>query len=90
VLVDFGSHSCIRRVDSEPYPIVKLAHPDAQSMALIQYEYKMLNRLARLDLPIPAFSDKPIFEGGKLRGYRMEELYKLAHDEVPLWSEDVK
>ncbi|KAF2869689.1 hypothetical protein BDV95DRAFT_576047 [Massariosphaeria phaeospora] len=90
MLVNFGSHACIRRADSEPYPIVKLAHPDAQSMALMRYEYEMLNRLARLHLPIPAFSNEPILEHGKLRGYRMEELFKLTHDEMSLRSDDVK
>lgn len=90
MLVDFGSHSCIRRVDSQPYPIIKLAHPDALSIALLQYEYKVLDRLALFDLPIPSFSDKPIFESGKIRGYQMKELYKLEHDEMRLRSEEIK
>ncbi|KAF2691933.1 hypothetical protein K458DRAFT_448697 [Lentithecium fluviatile CBS 122367] len=90
VLVDFSSHACIQRVDSEPYPIIKLAHPDAQSMTLIRYEYAMLSRLAQLDLPIPVCSNDPIIERGQLRGYRMEELFKLAHDVMPLRLEDVK
>jgi RIO-like serine/threonine protein kinase len=90
VLVDFGSHSCIRRVDAHPYPIIKLAHPDAESLALLQYEYKVLHRLALFDLPTPSFSDEPILECGKIRGYRMKELHKLEHDELRLRSEDTK
>ncbi|KAF2188753.1 hypothetical protein K469DRAFT_659576 [Zopfia rhizophila CBS 207.26] len=90
VLLDYGSHSCIRRVDSHSYPIIKLAHANDLSMTLIQYEYEMLNRLATSGLPIPVFSDIPIFERGKLRGYRMKELYKLEHGELRLRSEEVR
>jgi tRNA A-37 threonylcarbamoyl transferase component Bud32 len=59
-------------------------------LALIKYEYTMLKQLALLDLPIPEFSDVPIFEGTDIRGYRMEELYKLGGDEMHRRSEDIR
>ncbi|CAI6336748.1 unnamed protein product [Periconia digitata] len=88
-LEDFGSHACVRRVHSQPYPIVKLAHPDTQSTDLIQYEYTILKLLAPLNLPIPAFSDTPIFDHGNICGYQMEELFKLSRDEILSRSRDI-
>jgi serine/threonine protein kinase len=89
-LLDFGSYSCIRRMELQPYPIIKLAHPDPESRELIQNEYRMLKRWRQLKLPVPAISDEPIFEGDTLRGYRMEELYRMSHAEMKHRSEEIK
>jgi serine/threonine protein kinase len=89
-LLDFGSHSCIRQTRLQPYPILKLAHHDQESKDLMQNEYRMLKRWTPLKLPIPAISDEPVFEDGSIRGYRMEELYRLGSAEMQCRSEEIR
>jgi hypothetical protein len=76
-LLDYGSHASIRITDDEAFPILKLAHPDKQSIGLIQYEFKMLNRLAMLDVPVVAVCSQPLLDEGVICGYRMKMLFKL-------------
>lgn len=81
-LLDFGSHASVRSCCDEkqevrPFPVLKLAHPAADSLALICDEIKILSDPAMRDLPTPVIDEQPIMENGVPVGFRMEMLFKL-------------
>jgi serine/threonine protein kinase len=81
-LLDYGSHASIRASEHSRFPILKLAHPDAQSLALIEHEFNVLTDLKSLDLPVPEIDTQPIVDGGRICGYRMKRLAKLKPSEL--------
>lgn len=85
-----GAHASIRRVRSPDFPILKLAHPDDFSMALVRHEYEMIKRFSELALPVPAVSYDPILDNGQICGYKMEELYQIIYEEMQNLSTEVK
>lgn len=78
-LVDFGSYASTRYDKSRAqFPIIKLAHPDNQSLRFIQHEFSLLSDLLALpDLPVVRIEKDPILDGDVLCGFRMEELFKV-------------
>ncbi|KAI1191211.1 hypothetical protein F5B17DRAFT_350985 [Nemania serpens] len=92
-LVDFGSFASIRRTKNtghDIFPILKLSHPDQQSIELIQYEFNMLAYSSTLGLPVPEFDPHPVMNGTVTCGYRMKELFKMEASEFHSRSEDIK
>lgn len=77
-----GAHASIRREPSSNFPIVKLAHPDDISRALIQREYDIIKKLSGLALAVPIVSDVPVLADGNICGYRMVELYDIRREEM--------
>lgn len=87
-LLDFGSHASIRTScspgnkkpvhnDDDCFPIIKLAHSDAESLALIQTEINILSDSLMRDVPTVTMDSRPITDNGVAVGYRMQRLYKL-------------
>ncbi|KAK7531730.1 uncharacterized protein J3D65DRAFT_638617 [Phyllosticta citribraziliensis] len=83
--VTHGAFAHIRRSNARPLPplpMVKLAqHDNADAVAVIQHDYRILCELASVDpaLPIPSVSKDPIRDRGVIVGYRMEELHRMPY-----------
>ena len=89
-LLDYGSHASIRALEHSRFPILKLAHPDKQSLALIEHEFNVLTELKSLDLPVPEIAPQPILDGGRICGYRMKALAKLKPSELRCRQHDIQ
>ncbi|KAI1331074.1 hypothetical protein F5Y16DRAFT_360470 [Xylariaceae sp. FL0255] len=93
-LVDFGSFESVRRAKkntgSQLFPILKLTHPDQESLRLIHHEFNMLISLASLGLPIPKVDLHPIRDGTITCGYRMNELFKMDTSELRSRKDDIE
>ena len=76
-LLDDGSHASIRASEHCRFPILKLTHPNAQSLALIEHEFNILTDLNSLGLPVSEVDTQPIVDGGRICGYQMKTLTKL-------------
>lgn len=64
------------------FPVIKLPHPDEpRARDLLEREFGVLRRLGGRGLPVPAVDPRPILDGGRVQGYRMEELQKLERGE---------
>ncbi|KAF2241454.1 hypothetical protein BU26DRAFT_535376 [Trematosphaeria pertusa] len=85
-----GAHASVRRLPSSAFPMVKLAHPDEFSAALIRREYEMIKRLSQLALPVPDIFEAPIFENSRICGYRMEELHNISYEEMQNLSREIR
>ncbi|KAF2089771.1 hypothetical protein K490DRAFT_71520 [Saccharata proteae CBS 121410] len=84
----YGAHGL-----SNFFPILKLSHPDEESMELMNHEFKMLHILADLPLsvriPVPRVSDQPVIDQDRICGYQMEELYSVGHNELRERSSEI-
>lgn len=91
VLVDFGSHAVIRASpcssdeqehDNQRFPIIKLAHSDAESLALIRNEIEILSDPIMRSLPTPIIDEQYITKDGIPVGFRMKTLFKVEATEL--------
>ncbi|KAK3311719.1 kinase-like domain-containing protein [Chaetomium strumarium] len=91
-ILDYGSYASIRALEhgDSPFPILKLAHPDTQSLELIQHEFNILSDLKSLGLPVPEIDTQPIVDGGRICGYRMKALTKLKPSELRCRQHDIR
>lgn len=96
-LLDYGSHAVVRCYDCEPgqehdecFPAVKLAHADAESMALIQNEIKILSELKSSGLPVPVIDERIIDVDGIPLGFRMKRLFKMDMADIPQRTEEIR
>jgi hypothetical protein len=89
-LLDYGSHASVRVSEHTHFPILKLAHPDAQSFALIKDDFNVLADLKLLGLPIPEIDTQPIADGGRICSYQMKMLVKLKPAELRCRRHDIQ
>ncbi|AEO60715.1 hypothetical protein MYCTH_2316220 [Thermothelomyces thermophilus ATCC 42464] len=89
-LLDYGSYASIRASEHSRFPILKLAHPDTQSLELIEHEFNILTDLQSLGLPVPEIDTQPIVDGGRICGYRMKALSKLKQYELHHRQHDIQ
>lgn len=93
VLVDFGSHAVIRaspcssdeqeEQDNQRFPIIKLAHADTKSLALLRNEIDILSDPIMRSLPTPVIDEQYITnEDGIPVGFRMQTLFKVEATEL--------
>lgn len=82
VLVDYGAHAVIRSTLDSSFPIIKLAHPNKQSIALLQHEFSVLVALPKLGAAVVEADSTPILDNGVICGYRMKRLEKLDTSEL--------
>ena len=90
MLVDYGAHAVIRSTSDTGFPIIKLAHPDQQSILLLQHEFKLLIALSKLNAAVVEVDSTPILDDSVIRGYRMKQLKKLDMSELVSRRPDIK
>ncbi|KAI0873037.1 hypothetical protein GGS24DRAFT_410957 [Hypoxylon argillaceum] len=90
ILLDYGTYASIRTTKQFRFSILKLAHPDKHSIELIQHEFRILEVLSKLGLPIPDVDPQPILDHGTICGYRVRELFKLDLSELRSRSHEIE
>ncbi|KAK3062671.1 hypothetical protein LTS18_003588, partial [Coniosporium uncinatum] len=88
--LDFGAHASIRRLESDTFPIIKLAHPDGESRTWIKREHSLISALSMLDLPVPRVAVEPVVDDDVVCGYRMQALRKLSLEQLQKRRNEVR
>lgn len=98
-LVDHGAHAVVRSSScagieqtrgDQHFPIIKLAHADTESLALIKNEIEILSDPLMHSLPTPVIDEQYVVEGGIPVGFRMKTLFKLDAVELSLRTNEIR
>lgn len=89
-LLDYGADSFIREDSSHPLPIIKISHPNRIARARLSYEFRILQRISELGIPVPRFANEPLLDSDGIYGYRMERLRKLDYANLEHYRSDVE
>lgn len=77
----FGSYASVRLRETEPYPVVKIAHPTAESRDLVEREFFIMRDLSKLNV-IARIADEPLADQDGVFGFRLERLYRVDLEDM--------
>jgi hypothetical protein len=85
--LDYGADAWIRTKDGL---IIKYAYPTQTSQARLRDEYRMLQYMSELSLPVPRLQGEPFTDADGIFAFGMERLYKWAPKDDQSAEEEMK
>jgi len=85
----FGSHASVRSGETDPYPVVKIAHPTPKCRRLVEREFKIMRDLSKLEA-VAQVAGEPLTDHDGVFGFRLERLYRVELEDLQLRFQEVE
>lgn len=85
----FGSHASVRSGETDPYPVVKIAHPTPKCRRLVEREFKIMRDLSKLEA-VAQVAGEPLTDHDGVFGFRLERLYRVELEDLQLRFQEVQ